>query len=207
MLLIYSNYFYASEIFNNSINPLYFGVGGGYGSTTWAQLVPRLENQNFAMKLSAPIEVTEGGGVYNGVIGFEFARTFAIEANYIHFPAVTINFDSSSLFSFLNDGETSFTTETETINLMAKLMVVLPNERIRIFSGVGVAGLHRRDIMINHWLLNPAFNAGINYQLDNHFLIEFHANITAGYGESQLNPTEVYFPFIYATMIRLIYYI
>lgn len=205
ILIICCNVVYASNFRHN--NPVYYGIGAGYGSTTWAQLVPGVENQSYAMRLSAPIEVTEGGGVYNGFIGFEFSPSFALEVNYIHFPSVEIVFDSTSLYSFLNDGKTSLYTHTETVNLIGKFMVELPNDRLRAFSAIGLAGLHRRDVIINDWVLNPTFSAGINYHFDNHIMLELHGNFTTGYGESQLNPTDVYFPFLYAAMVRFAYFI
>lgn len=180
----------------------YFGAAGGYGSTTWAQLVPAAENRNFALDLSAPVEVTEGGSVWGVFAGYEFAPGFAAEVNYLHFPRVNIAFDENSLFSFTNDGATILTTATETVNLMARIMLNLPNTPVRIYSALGPAGLHRNDILVDDWKIVPTFGAGANWRVNPHFMLELAANYTAGYGESQLNPAEIYFPFLYAVYLR-----
>lgn len=206
LILLFFNYsvFAGGPVANS--HPCYFALSLGYGSTTWAQLVPTLENQNFAMRLAAPIGVTEGGFIWNGALGFELSNLFALEANYTHYPSVNIVFDTDSMFSFVNDGVTNLYTHTETMNFMAKFMVYIANTQIRAFSALGVAGLHRRDIIIDHWRLAPTFSAGFNYKSDKSFMIEFLGNFTAGYGESQLNPTDVYFPFLYAAMVRFAYF-
>lgn len=186
--------------------PFYIGVLGGYGSTTWQGLVPTASNQNLAISISTPLNVTEGGGVWGGLAGYEISPYFALETSYVRYPNANITFDEISLFSFANEGETEFNTYTETLSLMGKVMLVIPNTKVRIYSGVGVAGLHRDDVLIDSWRLTPTFGAGFNYHFTDHFMGEAGGIYTAGYGESRLNPTISYFPFLYALTLRLDYF-
>lgn len=196
-----------TAIANNSKfqNPFYFGAMGGYGATTWQGLVPNKENLNQAISLSTPINVKEGGGVWGVFIGHEFSPFFALESNYMRYPDAKVFFEPDSLFSFDHNDLTEFKTKTESVALMAKLMIAMPIADMRAYSSLGVAGVHREDILVNHWRLTPTFGAGFNYQLSNHFMAELGGNYVAGYGESQLSPAEGYFPFLYSVSLRLAY--
>lgn len=178
---------------------------GGYGSTTWEGLVPTRENQNMALSMSTPIKVREGGGVWGAFTGYEFAHYFALELSYLDYPDAEVSFDPMSLFSFLNGNKVFFKTKTETVDLKAKIMLLIPNTYIRAYSSIGVAGIHREDILVNRWRATPAFGAGFNYPLANHWMIELGGNYTAGYGEAQLTPSDSYFPFLYSVVLRLAY--
>lgn len=186
-------------------HPFYIGAIGGYGSTTWKGLVPPHEKQNLAMSLSTPTEVSEGGSVWGFFSGYELNQFFAIEASYMHYPDAQITFDSMSLFTFLHDGLTTFTTHTESVNLMGKFMVIIPKTTIRAFSSIGAAGLHRDDLLYESWRVRPTFGVGFNTNFTPHLMGEIGANFTAGYGEAQINPTEVYFPFLYSVTARIAY--
>lgn len=186
-------------------HPVYAGVLGGFGSTTWKGLVPDSKNQNMALMMSTPIEVREGGSVWGILAGYELSPYFAIETSYMRYPDAKIYFDSMSLFSFNNDGQREFKTETETVNLMGKIMLILPNSTIRVYSSAGIADVHRNDLLVNQWLMSPTFGAGINFHVSEHFMTELGANYTAGFGESQLEPTNTYIPFLYSVSLRLAY--
>src|SRR5687768_9969611 len=88
----------------------YFGLMGGYGSSTWAGLVPAKINENDAMIISTPIAVKEGGGMWGFYAGFEILPTFAIEGRYQHFPDTKVDFDPLSLVAFEYDGLTRLKT-------------------------------------------------------------------------------------------------
>ena len=186
-------------------HPAYIGVSGGYGSTTWGGLVPDFENQNLAMSMSTPIQVNEGGGVWGAFAGYEISPFFAFELSYMNYPNAEVTFDKISLFSFDNDDLTQFTTHTETVSLMGKVMLMIPKTQLKVYSSLGIAELHRRDMLTNQWHVSPTFGAGFNYAVTPHVIAELGGSYTAGYGEAQLNPTEVYFPFLYATYLRLGY--
>ncbi|WP_028388380.1 outer membrane beta-barrel protein [Legionella fairfieldensis] len=184
----------------------YLGAMGGYGSTTWNGLVPTEENQNLAINISTPVKVEEGGGVWGFFVGYEFAPVFALEANYMRYPDANVVFDPISIFSFDNDDLTKFITRTETASLVGKIMLLVPNTKARIYSSIGAAGVHRQDMLIDHWRLSPTFGAGLNYHFTDHLMGELGGNYTAGYGESQLSPADVYFPFLYSVSLRLAYF-
>lgn len=93
------------------------------------------------------------------------------------------------------------------MDLKAKIMLQIPKTSIRAYSSVGIAGIHRNDILVNQWRATPAFGAGFNYQLTNHWMLELGGNYTAGYGEAQLTPSDSYFPFLYSVVLRLAYFI
>jgi len=189
-----------------SFNPsLYFGALGGYGSTTWAGLVPVKSRQNSALSMATPIKVSEGGSVAGAFIGYEFVPAFALELTYMDYPNANVFFDPMSLFSFKHDDLEMFRTKTKTVSLLAKVMMPVSNTAFRLYSSVGAAGVQRKDMLINDWRLSPSFGAGLNYRLGKHVMAEIGANYTAGYGESQLSPADSYFPFLYSVVGRLAY--
>lgn len=184
----------------------YIGAMGGYGSTTWSGLVPSAQNQNIALNLSTPIEVKEGGGVWGGLVGYEITPFFAVEANYMSYPTGSVFFDSSSLFSWNNNERTLLTTDTESLSLMAKIMLLIPNSQVRLFSSAGVADIHRKDLLIDQWRPGPAFGLGFNYRMTEHLMGEIAGHYAAGFGESQLDPSETFIPFLYSVSVRLAYF-
>lgn len=186
-------------------HPFYVGAFYGYGATTWQGLVPTEENQNVALAMSTPIKVREGGQSWGFFVGHEFMPTFAIEANYFHYPNATIFFDKLSMFSFNNDDQTELVSQTESVNLMGKILLVVPATPIRFYSGAGLAAIHRKDTLTSQWRYSPTFGLGINYRFANHFMAELNGNYTAGYGESQLEPSATFFPFLYSMTFRLAY--
>jgi hypothetical protein len=186
-------------------HPLYLGVLGGYGSTTWQGLVPNKKNQNAALNMSTPISVKEGGGTWGVLLGYEFSPYFAFEANYMHYPDSTIYFDESSIFTFDHDGALSLTTKTDSINLIGKIMLVVPHTNFRIYSGAGLANIYRKDILVDDWRSSPIFSLGINYNFTNHLMGELVGNYTTGFGESILSPADSYFPFLYSITAHLAY--
>lgn len=186
-------------------HPFYIGALGGIGATTWDGLVPSEENQNLALSLSTPIDSKEGGGVWGIFAGYEFLPYFGVETNYMKYPNATLVFDPISLFSFKNNEQTILLTHTETVNLMGKFMFYIPRTTVKLYSSLGAAGVHRKDLLVSNWHLSPTFGFGVNYNFTPRIMTELGANYTAGYGESQLNPTETYFPFLYSGFVRLAY--
>ena len=185
-------------------HPFYIGASAGYGSTTWNGLVPTEQNQNVATNLSTPINASEGGGVFGGFAGYEISPYFALETNYLRYPDALVTFDEISIFNF-NNNATELNTHTETVNVMGKFMLIIPDTLIRVFSSVGGAGVHRNDILYNGWHISPTFGLGFNYNFTPRLMGEVVANYTAGYGEARLNPTDLYFPFLYSLNLRLAY--
>jgi hypothetical protein len=185
--------------------PFYVGATAGYGSTTWSGLVPNNSNQNDAMVLSTPINVEEGGALWGLFAGYEFNSFFALEAGYMRYPVARVNFDPDSLFTFNNDGQTSFYTHTETGSLIGKIMMMIPRTKARAFSSAGVAVVHRWDQLANQRRVTPTFGLGINYNFTEYIMAELGGSYTAGFGQSELNPANDYMPFLYAGYFRLAY--
>ena len=185
--------------------PFYFGASYGYGATTWRGLVPTEENQNSAIAMSTPIKVQEGGAAWGLFVGYELIPTFALEANYQRYPRATVFFDKLSLFSFNNNDETELVSNTESLGLMGKIFLLAPHTPLRLYSGAGLASVRRQDLLMNQWRFSPTFGLGLNYRFANHFMAELNGNYTAGFGESQLEPTATFFPFLYSLSVRLAY--
>lgn len=194
-----------AEVIDKFKYPFYLGMTGGYGWTTWEGLVPPANKQNFAMAISTPKFVNEGGALWGIFAGYELLPTFALEAAYMHYPNAKVEFDSGSIFAFENNGLTTFITKTENFSLMGKIMMFIPCSDIRVYSSLGVAEVHRSDPVKDHWITRPNFGAGINYNLTEKVMAEMGAAFTAGQGESELNPVESYFPFLYSAFVRLAY--
>lgn len=196
---------WSSELPTAFSHPWYIGALAGYGSTTWGGLVPSPENTNIAIKMSAPLEVAEGGSVWGGIFGYELSPFFALEATYMHYPDAHVKFDKFSIFSFKHHGETRFQTSTELFGVLAKLMVAVPNTQLRIYSSVGGADVHREDMLVSRWRLSPIFGLGVNYHFNDRFMGEIGGNYIAGYGEALLSPVDTYWPFLYSASLKLIY--
>ena len=204
--LIFFRAVYAGDMGHaDETHPFYIGLNGGYGSTTWKGLVPKIDNQNVVLSISTPIDVQEGGGVWGGVIGFEFSEHWGVEVNYLSYPSARVFFDEGSFFAFENDGQTELDTKTEALSLMAKIMVGVPQTAFRAYSSVGVGWIHRDDVINNMWLVAPSFGAGVNYLFTPHIMGEIAANYMSGYGESELSPANNYIPFLYAVYFKLAY--
>ncbi len=80
-------------------HPFYIGITGGYGSTTWGQLVPPQSKANAAINLSTPSRVNEGGAIWGVFAGYEIIPTFGIEGSYTRYPIADLFFDQNSLFT------------------------------------------------------------------------------------------------------------
>ncbi len=189
---------------NNSFRyPVYAGISGGYGSTTWNGLVPSLQNQNVALNISTPTFVQEGGGVWGLFAGYEFSPYFAIEANYARYSDATVTFDPDSLFAFDNNGRTVLTTHTQMASIMGKVMLIIPHTTLRLYSSAGVARVERNDDINSKWRISPSFGVGVTYNFTPRVMGELGSNYTAGYGESELNPAMDFVPFLYSVFFKV----
>jgi hypothetical protein len=186
-------------------HPFYAGISAGYGSTTWEGLVPSEENQNGAMVMAVPVDVSEGGAVWGLFAGYELIPYFAIEAAYMRYPNAKVTFDPDSIFTFNNEGITYLSTHAESASVMGKIMLVIPHTKIRAYSSAGVAVIHRWDNLNDHNRGTPTFGLGINYNVAEHVMLELGGSYTAGYGESEIEPVNDYMPFLYAAFLRLAY--
>lgn len=185
--------------------PWFIGAAGGFGSTTWQGLVPIFERQNSAMSLSTPIDVKEGGGLWGVVGGVEAFQNFQLQFDYLQYPKATVFFDKDSLYSIDNDDSTEFTSRTHTWSIQGKFLVPWEDTKLRLFAGGGVAWMARRDDLLEQDIVTPTFALGLNYLINPRWMCEAVFSYTAGYGESELNPSAHYMPFLYGVFARLMY--
>lgn len=206
MLATFASISPAAVIENNKFKyPFYIGLSGGFGVTTWDGLIPEPENLNFAMILATPSHADEGGLSWGVFAGYEISPYFALEATYSHYPDAKVYFNDPSFFSIDYFKLTEFMTHTESVSLMGKIMLMIPSTSVRVYSSLGATNLHRKDLMINDWLVHPIFGAGANYNFTEHIMGEVGGTFTVGNGESELNPAEDYFPFLYSFFVRVAY--
>lgn len=185
--------------------PWFVGGAGGFGSTTWQGLVPNAQHQNSAMSLSTPIDVQEGGGLWGVVAGVEPFQNFQIQFDYLQYPKATVFFDKDSLYSIDNNDSTEFTSRTHTWSIQGKFLVPWEDTKLRLFAGGGVAWMARRDDLLQQDIVTPSFQMGLNYMLNCRWMAEAVFSYTAGFGESELNPSAHYMPFLYGVYARLMY--
>ncbi len=187
-------------------NPWYIGGGVGYGSTTWDALVPQSSEQNSAISMSTPIRVQEGGVLWGFSGGVEIFKNFQLEFNYWNYPKATIYFDPDSLYTFENDESTEFTSNTYTMSLQGKFLVPWnDSQKLRLFATAGMAWLNRQDDLLIQDTISPTFGLGLNYGFTPNVMGEFGFVYTAGDGQSELNPSADYMPFLYGIFWRLYY--
>jgi hypothetical protein len=183
-------------------HPVYAGAVGGWGSTTWQGLVPKSPSLDSAMAVSAPIAVKEGGLVWGATLGYEFSPYFALEADYMSFPNASVIFDEYSLYAY-DQNDTMLFTQTQTVSLNAKVMLIIPKTKLRLFSSAGVASVFRNDLLNNEYRISPTFGFGFNTVLTERLMVEIGTNYTAGYGESEINPVLDYVPFLYSAFAKV----
>lgn len=185
--------------------PWVLGLSGGFGDTTWQGLVPKLHNQNSAITLSTPIQVNEGGKIWGLNLAYELNPSFAIETNYLNYPPVKIKFDDCSLFAFYQNGSTELITQTSNFSVSFKIMGFIPRSNIRIFSSAGLAKIIRKDLINQNNIISPQFGLGANMNILPHLMIEIGLGYTSGYGESEINPVDDFFPFFLSAVGKLAY--
>jgi hypothetical protein len=185
--------------------PWYVGASLGWGSTTWRALVPQVSNQNLALSMSTPVEVQEGGLLWGVGGGMEVIPQFQVEFNYLKYPNALVTFDPDSLYAFENDGNTSFNTNTYTLSLQGKFLVPWEDTPLRIFASAGAAWLNRQDELLKNEAISPTFGVGLNYGFNDHWMGEFGFVYTAGDGESELNPSADFMPFLYGIFTKIFY--
>lgn len=191
----------SDEIFSH---PLYFGIGAGFGTTTWYALVPKSSKHNVAMAMSTPKHANEGGGAINVFTGVDITKTFGLEFGYFHYANAKINYQADSLFQ-LDHGISSLVSRTENYYFMTKFMVQIKDTAARAYSGIGLGLLHRIDQVNNHYRKTPSFTIGANYNIAEHWMADLNGNFTAGYGASELCPADDFMPFVYSIVARLAY--
>lgn len=187
-------------------HPFYLGVMGGYGTTTWSGLVPAANNQTPGLSVSTPIDANEGGATWGFFIGYDLTKYFGFEASYMRYPDAIVNFDEDSLFVF-DHNVNHFKTSTSVLDFVGRIMVTVPHTKLRLYSGAGVAGVHRKDILDNETLITPTFVLGAKYHIQPQMMAEIGGNFTVGYAEASMNPSDDFIPFLYSVVLKIAYLI
>jgi hypothetical protein len=188
---------------NEVENPWFVGGVLGYGSTTWNGLVPNASAQSDALKLSTPIEVREGGFIWGVSGGVEAIKNFQLQLEYLDFPDANVKFDEFSLYADENNNETEFNSKTHVWSIQGKFLVPWQDSNLRIFASGGPAWMSRRDNLYENDLWTPTFGIGLNYIVNKYSMVDVAFSYTAGNGQSELNPSAHYMPFLYGVLVRL----
>lgn len=171
-------------------NSLYFGVMGGYGSTTWQSVVARDGDS----RQSAPNFVNEGGFTPGIFIGYQFLPRFAIQFTTVWFPHANLHFDEFSAYS---ERPLNIVSRTHAYAIMGKILIPITNPNFRFYSNIGFSVTHRVDSLADRIRVNPLFGLGIMYDLTSRVVLLVGADLYLGYGRSELDMARSYVPFLY----------
>lgn len=181
-----------------------FYVGGtfGYGTTTWKYLIDKTNQDD---NTSTPTRVIEGGSVWGLFTGYEFNPSFALEAQYTHFPDADIQFDKGSIYTFM-DNVTQMDSKTDAYSLAMKIMTPVFRTRVNVFAEAGAALEHRDDLLAEtDTNVGAIFGAGFNANIIPNIMAEVAFQFYTGSGKSEMTPVYDYMPFLYDVTFRLAY--
>lgn len=176
---------------------LYAGLSIGYGETTWHELA----TDDILAQFSAPKSAHDFGTLWGGFIGYQFGRSFALEATYMRYPNTRIVLDDFSFYYPLIE----FTTRTQAYSLIGKFMIPLANSRFSVFLDAGVGFTHRNDVLAKVTRVSPTFGLGFMANVSRHVITELGFEYYAGYGKSEHIPVKDYVPFLFAVYVRIGY--
>lgn len=191
-------------------HPFSLGIMTGYGSTTWGNLVGKHDPEATQFTIDAlndvmPIEANEGGAAWGMFLGYEFSPFFGLEGSYIQYPKATVRFKSGGAFSARHGGLNHFSTKTSTLSLLGRVLINIPNTKVRIYSGTGVASLKRKDVLRDDSIITPNFVLGANYRIEPQVLAEIGAYFTVGHAEVTNESVNEFIPFLYSLMLKVAY--
>lgn len=185
-------------------NPIYIGISGGYGSTTWSQLTV---NSSSPAAASSPIAANDDGFVWGFLLGYQFSKNFALEANYMNFPKSTITFAPFSFYFPTNPNSVTINSYTHAFSLFAKFIVPIHFvNHLSVFANAGAEYTHRDDILADKGRLGAIFGFGFIYALSQHISAQLAAQFYTGYGKAEILPANDYIPFLYQIQLALAYH-
>ncbi len=207
---------------------VYFGVNMGGGSTEWKYLVDKTDQDGQA-DLATPTSVSEGGPSWGVVFGYDLAKNFSIELQYMQFANAKIYFANGSDYMY-PDGTNilSMVSKTDAYSLSGKFFVRFGKSHLRAFSAIGAGFVERRDILVGYdddsglylnpppysnvngrarqtSCITPYLSAGLNYSFSRHWMIETGFQYYTGFGKAQLTPVSSFIPFAWDAYGRLAY--
>src|SRR3990167_9346267 len=197
---------------------VYFGVNMGGGYTTWKYLIDTTDAGTTA-QTSLPIGVQEGGPSWGVVFGFDIAKNFAIELQYMQFADAHIQFASGSAYVDSNGNPVlSMVSKTDAYSLSGKFFVpVGVQTHLRAFAAIGAGLVERRDPLIDEdpnglppgnvtlSCVSPYMSAGLDYNFTRHWIVESGFQYYTGFGASEINPVDSFVPFAWDAYGRLAY--
>ncbi len=173
---------------------IYLGLIGGYGETTWSNIVGH-DGQTLIV---TPEAAKEGGADIGMQVGFEVNRGFALEFGYLHFSDASLYFDSDAQ-AVLNVGH-RMVTKTQAVFFDTKIYTPLSrDDRWRLYGKIGMEATNRRDVLMTYkWRVGAIFGMGFSYDQGEHWMYQLGFDYLSGYGDSEVEPLNKYVPFVYA---------
>ena len=175
----------------------YVGLAMGYGETTWHELA----TDDVLVEVSTPEETHDFGTLWGGFLGYQFGRSFALEATYMRYPNTRIIFDNFSFYYPI----TEFTTHTQVYSAIGKFIIPLANYRVSAFLDAGVAFTHRNDVLASVTRVAPTFGLGFMSNASRHVITELGFEYYIGYGKSDHIPVKDFVPFLFGIYLRIGY--
>jgi len=184
-------------------NALYIGVNIGGGSTEWKYLVDTVDpNGNY----TTPNHVSEGGPSWGAVFGYAINQNVALELQYMQFADASIQFPSFSPYTINPPYVTGMVSETNAYSLSAKFLAQLGDTPLRAFTAIGPGLVCRSDVLAHtKSVIAPYLSAGVNYNLNSHWMAEGGFQYYTGFGRSEIKPVKDFIPFAWDAYARLAY--
>lgn len=202
---------------------VYFGVNMGGGSTEWKYLVDTTDQDN-AGQNSLPSAVNEGGPSWGVVFGFDVAKNFAIELQYMQFADANIQFlPSSAYFNSAGVQIFNIVSKTDAYSLSGKFFVPIGFKptHLRAFAAIGAGIVERHDALVNEnpnsasglppsgdgtaSCVTPYMSSGLDYNFTRHWIMEGGFQYYTGFGASEVDPVDSFIPFAWDAYGRLAY--
>lgn len=202
---------------------VYFGVNVGGGSTEWKYLIDTTDprgpyDPDGPTDNSTPTAVNEGGPSWGVVFGYDVAKNFAIELQYIQFANSLVTFDSNGCGSYFGNANTTctMTSKTDAYSLSGKFFVPVAHTHVRAFAAIGAGLVERRDPLVdaNPTLqpsgatascVTPYMSSGLDYNFTRHWIMEGGFQYYTGFGASEVDPVDSFIPFAWDAYGRLAY--
>lgn len=205
-----------SQIFPSKT--VYVGLNVGGGSTEWEYLVDKSDGSIPAAVTNTPETVTEGGPSWGGVLGYDLAKSFALELQYISFADAHIQFSPLSVYA-IRDRIDHMLSKTDAFSLSGKFFAQLPRTRLRPFAAIGVGMVRRFDALAltvgqpvpgdttvkEIDCVTPYMSGGLNYSITRHWMLESGFQYYTGFGAAEIHPVYGFVPFAWDAYFRIAY--
>jgi len=186
--------------------PLYIGITGGYGTTTWGMLATVNDPANPAT-FSVPIGAKEGGFAWGAMLGLMLSQYFALEFQYNHFPTAHITLLANSIYFLFDPNNKVINSSTHAYSLFGKFIIPIALvKNLSGYAGAGVEYIQRDDILAHKGNIGALFGVGLMYLMMQHLTAQVGFQLFTGYGKSSDEPVLFYIPFLYQLQFALAYH-